>query len=79
MAKQRAEKDHMLKEAEWKKAEKLKKLAELRKKYRDLLDINHSLPEYICLKPAVHTHSHTLKPLQCHPLLELVVFICPAL
>ncbi|XP_029902729.1 cilia- and flagella-associated protein 44 [Myripristis murdjan] len=52
MAKQRAEKDHMLKEAEWKKAEKLKKLAELRKKYRDLLDINHSLPEYICLKPA---------------------------
>ncbi|XP_031711807.1 cilia- and flagella-associated protein 44 isoform X2 [Anarrhichthys ocellatus] len=50
--KQKLEEDHLHQEAELKKAAKRKKLAKLRKKFRQLLDVNQSMPEHVRLKPA---------------------------
>ncbi|XP_026153925.1 cilia- and flagella-associated protein 44 isoform X2 [Mastacembelus armatus] len=49
-AKQELEKDRLRQEAELKIAEKHKKLAELQKKFKQVLDINQSLPEHVRLK-----------------------------
>lgn len=40
-------------------AAKHKKLAELQKKFKQLLNDNQSLPEHVRLKPAVQTHTRT--------------------
>ncbi|KAK2888569.1 cilia- and flagella-associated protein 44 [Channa argus] len=51
-AKQKLEKDRMFLAAELKIAEKRKKLAELQKTFKQLLNSNQSLPEHVRLKPA---------------------------
>ncbi|KAF3702324.1 Cilia- and flagella-associated protein 44 [Channa argus] len=52
-AKQKLEKDRMFLAAELKIAEKRKKLAELQKTFKQLLNSNQSLPEHVRLKPAL--------------------------
>ncbi|XP_033502384.2 cilia- and flagella-associated protein 44 isoform X1 [Epinephelus lanceolatus] len=51
-AKQKLEKDRLHREAELKIAAKRKKLAELQKKFKRLLNANQSLPEHVRLKAA---------------------------
>ncbi|XP_037341186.2 cilia- and flagella-associated protein 44 [Pungitius pungitius] len=51
-AKQKLENDRLRREAGLKIAAKRKKLAELQKKFKQLLDDNQSLPEHVRLKPA---------------------------
>ncbi|XP_076614824.1 cilia- and flagella-associated protein 44 [Chaetodon auriga] len=50
-AKQKLEKDRLRREAELKIAAKRKKLAELQKKFKQLMNNNQSLPEHVRLKP----------------------------
>ncbi|XP_056259641.1 cilia- and flagella-associated protein 44 [Seriola aureovittata] len=50
-AKQKLEKDRLQREAELKITEKRKKMAQLQKKFKEVLDINQSLPEHVRLKP----------------------------
>ncbi|KAM6987447.1 cilia- and flagella-associated protein 44-like [Tautogolabrus adspersus] len=50
-AKQKLEKDRVRREAELYVAAKRKKLAELRKKFEQLLKVNNSLPEHVRLTP----------------------------
>ncbi|KAM7369353.1 hypothetical protein PAMP_013627 [Pampus punctatissimus] len=58
-AKQKLEKDHLRREAELKVSAKRKNLAELQKKFKQLLNDNQGLPEHVRLTPAVHTHTYT--------------------
>jgi len=57
-AKQKLELDRMHKEAEERKQERRKKLAELQSQFQALLEQNQSLPEHIRLHRSVHC-SHT--------------------
>ncbi|KAM3599542.1 uncharacterized protein V6R79_007770 [Siganus canaliculatus] len=50
-AKQKLDKDRLQKEARLKIAAKRKKLDELKKKFKQLLSDNHSLPEHVRLRP----------------------------
>ncbi|XP_076020168.1 cilia- and flagella-associated protein 44 [Genypterus blacodes] len=52
MAKQKLEKDQMRREAETKVAARRKRLTELQKRFKEVLDKNQSLPEHVCLQPA---------------------------
>uniref|UniRef100_A0A3Q3F8B2 WD repeat domain 52 n=1 Tax=Labrus bergylta TaxID=56723 RepID=A0A3Q3F8B2_9LABR len=68
-AKQKLEKDRLRREAELKIAVKRKKLAELQKEFKLLLNNNQSLPEHVHLKPGVQrgnrdnqTHIDTHSP-----------------
>ncbi|KAM9338379.1 cilia- and flagella-associated protein 44 [Symphorus nematophorus] len=51
-AKQKLEKDRLRREAELKIAARRKKMAELQKKFKQLLNKNQTLPEHVNLKPA---------------------------
>uniref|UniRef100_A0A3B4XPH3 Cilia- and flagella-associated protein 44 n=1 Tax=Seriola lalandi dorsalis TaxID=1841481 RepID=A0A3B4XPH3_SERLL len=62
-AKQKLEKDRLQREAELKITEKRKKMAQLQKKFKEVLDINQSLPEHVRLKPEVETHTPGSYPL----------------
>lgn len=55
-AKQKLEKDRLRREADLKIAAKQKRLAELQKKFKQLLNKNQSLPEHVRLTPQVQTH-----------------------
>lgn len=57
-AKQKLEKDRLRREAELKITGKRKKLAELQKKFKELLNHNQSLPEHVRLTPVVQKHIH---------------------
>uniref|UniRef100_A0A673VPT0 Cilia- and flagella-associated protein 44 n=1 Tax=Salmo trutta TaxID=8032 RepID=A0A673VPT0_SALTR len=60
-AKQKLEMDRMRREAEMRKVERRKMLAELQNQFKQLLEKNQGLPEHVRLHRTVHTH----KPL--HP------------
>jgi len=54
-AKRKLEKDQLRREAELKVAETQRQLAELQKKFKQVLNDNQSLPEHVRLKPEVWT------------------------
>lgn len=54
-AKQKVEKDSLHQKAELKFLKKQKKIAELQKKFKQLLNLNQSLPEHVHLTHEVHT------------------------
>uniref|UniRef100_A0A8C1KAY5 Cilia- and flagella-associated protein 44 n=1 Tax=Cyprinus carpio TaxID=7962 RepID=A0A8C1KAY5_CYPCA len=64
-AKQKLELDRMHKEAEQRKQERRKRLAELQSRFQALLEQNQSLPEHIRLHRSVH-RSHTSSLLTLH-------------
>ena len=66
-AKQKMEKDGLLQTAELRILEKQKKLTELQKEFKQLLNLNQSLPEHLHLTHEVLMH-HTGK----HPIDEFV-------
>lgn len=57
MAKLNQEKNRLQHEAEVKMAAKRKKLTELQRTYRQLLNDNHKLPEHVQLKPEVRLYA----------------------
>uniref|UniRef100_A0A8K9X508 Cilia- and flagella-associated protein 44 n=1 Tax=Oncorhynchus mykiss TaxID=8022 RepID=A0A8K9X508_ONCMY len=63
-AKQKLEMDRMRREAEMRKVERRKMLAELQNQFKQLLEKNQGLPEHVRLHRTVHTH----KPIHpCNP------------
>uniref|UniRef100_A0A8C7N0F8 Cilia- and flagella-associated protein 44 n=1 Tax=Oncorhynchus kisutch TaxID=8019 RepID=A0A8C7N0F8_ONCKI len=55
-AKQKLEMDRMRREAEMRKVERRKMLAELQNQFKQLLEKNQGLPEHVRLHRTVHTH-----------------------
>lgn len=57
-AKQKVEKDSLLQKAELKALTKRRKIAELQTEFKQLLNLNQSLPEHLQLSHEVHVHCH---------------------